>query len=121
MGPDPMAKYFPTATCQPAYCDAMHASTGSSVATPTIGQYSASASLDWLRTLARSATQTRAIARPALNPPGALTPQSSTRAPAVRSSATPRTAASAARSFATRRARVLRDSDSDMAESPSDL
>ncbi len=33
MGPEPIAKNLPTATCQPAYCDAMQARTGQSVAT----------------------------------------------------------------------------------------
>src|SRR5687767_12499715 len=37
MGPDPIAKYFSPVICQPAYCDAMQAASGWSVATVTAG------------------------------------------------------------------------------------
>src|SRR5687767_3780866 len=83
MGPEPIAKNLPTAICQPAYCEAMQASTGKSLLTTTDGQAMPATSPGTTETSACPARQTRASANPACNPPGVLMPQSISLAPAV--------------------------------------
>ncbi len=80
-GPEPMAKYPGGSMAQPAYWLAMHADTGWSVATSTAGSQRPPRSTLVKDTVARPARQISASRRPASSPPGARTPQSSTRAP----------------------------------------
>ena len=104
IGPEPIAKNLPTLTCQPAYCEARQARTGSSVTTCTSGP---PVSPRTYETSPRSARQTRAISNPAARLPVTAPPQSMTRAPATRDTATRSRSAFRSSSSATRFARSL--------------